>query len=199
MKNEKMLLTRRVRINNRDFLAENSNIYHVDFYRQTPSKVADAIYLQITETYPDWIKPLQREINNCENEIILYAQGDPTNGILGLYNCLKRETPNCRLRYKIAIKFPIEFKIIIFVTNFRCCFIVDDNAPPFSPTDPFYVSQLSKNLNVNVWRQNSWGCYVHYPLDDLPLVSATHAFVDLGWPGDLRTLNWYQGSVTPTL
>lgn len=81
----------------------------------------------------------------------------------------------------------------------RCFFIFDQNAPPFCLAQPFYRSQLDKNLNVNVFRDNKWGCYVHYTLAEIPLAKRPHAFVKVGRTGDLRTLNWYQGNVNPSL
>lgn len=42
-------------------------------------------------------------------------------------------------------------------------FLLDNGVPLFSPTAPFYESQLSLDLKVNVYKDGEWGSYRQFP------------------------------------
>lgn len=46
-----------------------------------------------------------------------------------------------------------------FISFFnRWMFILDEKAPKFNPTNPFYSNQLKKGLVSNIYKNGSWGC-----------------------------------------
>jgi len=79
----------------------------------------------------------------------------------------------------------------------RGFFIIDESAPPFSLSNPFYAEQLAKDLATNVYKDGTWGSYRHLQLEDNPKVKVEHAFVNVGVRGDLSTLKWFEGSINP--
>ncbi|GJQ67778.1 hypothetical protein Trydic_g21084 [Trypoxylus dichotomus] len=117
-----------------------------------------------------WISKLQLLLKE-ENKIVLYARNENPNGILGLFNCLKKEYS----AEKIGLMFLM------------------DNAPTFDSELEFYKEQLDKNLVINVWKDKSWGTYRHLLLPERELVESEHCYVDVTTKGDLSTTSWIEG------
>lgn len=62
------------------------------------NEIEETICVRVTTVDFEWIRQLQKEINS-QKEIILYAEQDSISGILGFYNCLRKETPNNKIRF----------------------------------------------------------------------------------------------------
>lgn len=86
---------------------------------------------------------------------------------------------------------------IVFVSVFRCFFIVDDTAPTFSIQHPLYKTQLAKDLALNVYKNETWGSYRHLLLENADLIKAPHAYVNTLVRGDLTSLRWVEGALNP--
>ncbi len=74
---------------------------------------------------------------------------------------------------------------------------MDETAPPFSISNPFYKSQLAKDLPINVYKNGSWGIYASVELENLKNRNTAHAFVKTLTKGNLRTLRWVEGPLNP--
>lgn len=85
----------------------------------------------------------------------------------------------------------------IFTVYFRCVFIVDKNAPIFSLEDPFYKTQLKKDLALNVYKNKVWGSYRHLLLEPLSQIEAEHGVINTTVRGDLSSLKWLTGALVP--
>lgn len=70
---------------------------------------------------------------------------------------------------------------------------MDEKAPPFNVTDPFYAQQLAKDLAVNVLKDGKWGSYRHEALPPLPPVEVRQAFLNTSVRGDLSSFKCYEG------
>ncbi|XP_063987869.1 fatty acid synthase-like [Diachasmimorpha longicaudata] len=107
------------------------------------------------------------------SRIFLISDTLTPNGLLGLVNCLRKESYG---------------KII------RGVFIQDPNASKFSFSDPLYANQLKLDLAFNVLRPGGiWGSYRH-----LPCPAATPRLVHHVWArqlvkGDLSSFCWLEG------
>lgn len=138
------------------------------------------IVINITETHFDWLEQLKEVMKDEKStrKVIVVAQGEPENGIIGLVNCIRKEPP----------------------TGDRCrgVFIVDKDAPVFALDHPLYAAQLQKDLATSVLKNGLWGSYRHLPLDPNPLITVPHAYVNVGLRGDLSTLKWFEGSLDPS-
>lgn len=77
----------------------------------------------------EWLDELRTSIK--EAPVILVAQSEKLSGIMGLVNCVRKES---------------------LENSLSCVFIDDDNAPPFNINDPFYSNQLNLGLAINVYR-----------------------------------------------
>ncbi|XP_063239172.1 fatty acid synthase-like isoform X1 [Bacillus rossius redtenbacheri] len=55
----------------------------------------------------------------------------------------------------------------------RFVFVVDREAPPFSPTDNFYAEQLSLDLAVNIYYKGAWGSLVDLQESISPVAAST--------------------------
>lgn len=119
-----------------------------------------------------WLEELKKSARF--RPVVLYSQNDPTSGIIGLVNCIRKEPK---------------------LQNVRCVFIDDSNAPPFSLTDPFYQRQLDLGLAVNVYRGGVWGGYRHTILNRLPKTAPVrnHCYANCLTKGDLSSLMWFTG------
>lgn len=118
----------------------------------------------------DWLELVQNAIKSKQN-IILLAQCGAINGILGLFNCIRRE-------YKTL--------------NIRCVFITDE-APTFDISSDIYKEQLKKQFAVNILKNGKWGTYRHLLLDQSVLIESEHAYVNTLIRGDLSSLKWIEG------
>ncbi len=80
----------------------------------------------------EWVSEIRQQAK--ENPVILVSQNEPVSGLIGFVNCLRKEPD-----YK----------------NVRGFFLDDNNAPPFSLSNPFYIKQLKFGLAMNVYRNVS--------------------------------------------
>ncbi|XP_025162220.1 fatty acid synthase-like isoform X2 [Harpegnathos saltator] len=129
-----------------------------------------------------WLKQIKSilsagdELTNSMR-IIIVGEKDTDCGLLGLVNCLRKE-PGGEL--------------------IRGVFIQDKNAPKFSLHDPFYTEQLRMDLVINVLRpEKVWGSYRHLPLEPLKHKLVHHALMNQLVHGDLTSLHWIEGDITP--
>lgn len=104
----------------------------------------------------------------------MYSQNDPNSGIIGLFNCLRREPGG---------------------ENIRCVFIPDEG-PKFDVSSEFYKKQLQKDMPVNIYKGGRWGTYRHLLLPEEPLVESEHCFVNVTVRGDLSSLRWIEGPLS---
>ncbi|CAK1589934.1 unnamed protein product [Parnassius mnemosyne] len=119
-----------------------------------------------------WIEKV-KECINANEKVILYAQNEIYNGILGLVNCLRREAGGDLIQgYLIA----------------------DESKPNFNPNIEYYKQQLNKDLAMNVFKNGQWGTYRHVQLIGLEKTSPVpHAYVNVQNIGDLSSLRWFEG------
>ncbi|VVC40005.1 Hypothetical protein CINCED_3A009213 [Cinara cedri] len=137
------------------------------------------IVIKISSKEFSWLPVLQKTLSDdasIKQKVILVAEKDPTNGIMGLFNCVRKETGGDRT---------------------RCVFIMDECAPPFSLEDPLYKNQLKKDLALNVYKNNVWGSYKHLLLEPLSLVEAHHCTVNFSNLGEFSSLKWFSGHIVP--
>uniref|UniRef100_A0A182P667 Fatty acid synthase n=1 Tax=Anopheles epiroticus TaxID=199890 RepID=A0A182P667_9DIPT len=136
---------------------------------------AHVIKISSNDNNHDWLLGLKQEVKT--KPIILYSQNDPSSGIIGLVNCIRKE-PNIQ---------PVS------------CFFVDDpNAPPFDPSNTFYKNQIELGLAINVYRNGQWGSYRHFKLPQEPRTEPTtnHCFANCIKPGDLSSFTWMVGPLS---
>lgn len=89
-----------------------------------------------------WLPDLQDAISR-DQDAIVFVENNPRSGILGLYNCIMRETSG---------------------TKIKCVFLMD-KAPKFVSSSEFYNTQLNKGFAINVYKNNQWGTFRHMPLN----------------------------------
>lgn len=118
----------------------------------------------------DWLEPIKNAVKN-EKSVILYAEKDQFNGILGFTNCLRKEPGG---------------------ENVRCIFVQDKSAPPFRLNERFYENVLRKGLTFNVYKNGKWGTYRHLKLPDTFHKADENCFVNTTVSGDLSSLAWIQ-------
>ncbi|XP_065209089.1 fatty acid synthase-like [Planococcus citri] len=126
-----------------------------------------------------WISDVQNELKTIETainqQLVLYAENDSTNGILGFFNCIRREENGKQL---------------------RCVYMMDDEAANFSLENSFYTSQLDKNLSHNVYKNGTWGCYRHSKVELSENVETSYALCALKERGNLSSFEWVEAPST---
>lgn len=120
----------------------------------------------------EWINQLRNQVRKTT----LLVSEEKTSGILGFYNCLRKE-PNMK--------------------RLRCFFIADESSPEFNSDDEFYKPQLSLGLPVNVYKYKKWGTYRHlsFPSIAAQKSQSKHTFVNLLTRGDISSLAWVGGNL----
>lgn len=130
--------------------------------------------VEIKQNNLNWITQLQESIKTGQ-KVLLYTQHEPTNGIMGLFNCLRREVGG---------------------NNIRCFFIQDSSAPNFATTNEFYTKQIEKDLALNVFKNGSWGTYRHLLIKEDRVAEREHAYMNVLTRGDLSTLKFIEGPLS---
>ncbi|XP_029178050.1 fatty acid synthase-like [Nylanderia fulva] len=140
------------------------------------NKKRESIVISITGKHFSWLdnaKQVFKKFDSENQEILFVSQDKDSLGLIGLMNCIRRET-----------------------TNVRYVFIHDDNAPKFDLSTQFYVEQLDKGLIANVLKGGQWGSYRHFQLDCSGKIQVEHAYVNTLTKGDLSSLEWIQSPIT---
>ncbi|KAG8183232.1 hypothetical protein JTE90_014407 [Oedothorax gibbosus] len=138
----------------------------------------------VEESRYDWVEELKKEMygRGGENKnylIWVIAQDSPTNGIIGMVNCLKQEPGGEKI---------------------RCLFISEkernSKVPPFRVDHPFYKHLQEKSLVMNVWREGEWGSFRHVPTKtDKQMKLVDHSYIHCRKYGDLSTFEWIESQV----
>lgn len=98
-------------------------------YRKIKKRIQEIPSVIFVESDTKWLNELQVAIK--EVPVILVAQNDRLSGIMGLVNCLRKESLG---------------------NSISCVFIDDEKAPPFDIDNPLYQNQISLGLAMNVYR-----------------------------------------------
>lgn len=117
----------------------------------------------------EWISPLQEAFKNKE-DLLLLAHNDPTSGILGLVNCIRREPSGDKTR----------------------CVFLQTEAPRLNLEEHFYKEQLRKGFAVNVYKDGKWGTYRHLLLNNKQIVG--NCTVHITRKGDLSSFKWIENN-----
>lgn len=112
------------------------------------------------------------------DQVNVYAQNTELNGIMGLYNCLHRETGGDKI---------------------KCVLILDETAPKFDSKDEFYKKHLMKNFSVNVYKNGKWGTYRHLKLEQVNERETEHFYSTVRVNGDLSSIRWLEGEMSPNM
>ncbi|KAJ3652430.1 hypothetical protein Zmor_018395 [Zophobas morio] len=130
-------------------------------------------FIEVSSNKLNWIPMLQMALN-LGKDVIAYATNRDPEGILGLINCIRRETNG----------------------NLVKCFFIMDDAPEFDPQHPFYSKQISKNLAVNVYKDKSWGTYRHLLLENRSKINCEHSYAYFKSRGDISSFEWLEGPLS---
>lgn len=136
-----------------------------------PATIAD--FAEITEDTA-WLPRLQ-QLLRTENNVVIYSQNRPINGILGLTNCIRKEAGG---------------------EACKCVLIQDDGLPAFKPDLEYYKQQLEKGFAVNVLSGGKWGTYRHLLLEEKFVEGAQHSLIEFTTKGDLSSAKWVEGPLT---
>ncbi|KAK9884293.1 hypothetical protein WA026_005245 [Henosepilachna vigintioctopunctata] len=143
------------------------------FRKSLEPKELSIINISTADEDFSWLPALQTALKS-DSHVIIYAQNEDLNGLMGLFNCIRREPGGM---------------------NVRCFLIYGQKAPPFDVNHPFYIKQISKNMAVNVYKDGHWGTYRHLLLKEVEQIESEHSFVNILTRGDLSSLTWVQGNL----
>ncbi|XP_012251516.2 fatty acid synthase-like [Athalia rosae] len=142
--------------------------------------------IQVNNNEFEWLPKLQAALkaenektSNINTRILLVSQGDFESGLMGLINCLRKET-NGEVIQGLLIQ--------------------DTNAPKFSLSNRLYSDQLKLGLALNVLRSGQvWGSYRFLAMDPPFPVPVYHVRLTQLTRGDLSAMRWVEGKLRPTL
>ncbi|XP_067015128.2 fatty acid synthase isoform X2 [Anabrus simplex] len=141
------------------------------------TQAADLTVIRVTEKNCTWLPSLKSALLETKPpaRVVLLAQGEPFNGILGMFNCVRKEPGG---------------EVV------RCFLIQDPKAPAFDPGLALYRTQLDKDLAVNVLQDGKWGGYYHLSLSIQPTI-VPHYYNASAELGNLNSLTWFEGPLDP--
>ncbi|KAK9875955.1 hypothetical protein WA026_011057 [Henosepilachna vigintioctopunctata] len=138
--------------------------------KSAPSNETDVIEISETDGEFKWLGDLKRVIDRTKH-LVLYAQNEDNNGLLGFYNCLRKEVGD---------------------TTVQCFLIYGSDAPSFDMNHSFYRKQQSKKMSVNIYKNGKWGTYRYLILQDLE-VESDHSILFQTVNDDISTLKFVEG------
>lgn len=150
------------------FTEYNTKTEKILLLKKRQSENLASEYIEIDEEYK-WLPSLQNSLSNSKNDIVLHAQNSQPNGILGLVNCLRREPNGNKIRcfFSLDAEFNFDFK------------------------------NQNTEMAINVFKNNKKGTYRHLLLEDNKKIDTKHCFVANSVMGDLSSLKWFEGPLTP--
>jgi len=124
----------------------------------------------------DEVKEALANITSKDERIYLTSEGLPSNGIVGMVNCLRQEEGGANIR-------------CIFNSNLS----LDSKNTQITTNSEEYQSILQKDLVMNVFRDGVWGSFRHIPMSSTGSdVETEHAYVNVLTRGDLSSLKWIE-------
>ncbi|KAJ8962424.1 hypothetical protein NQ317_010395 [Molorchus minor] len=133
---------------------------------QKQTKCEEPLFIKVSSAENfTWLSTVQETFNRSSHQnIVLYSENEPLNGILGLVNCIRREPKG----------------------KFVKCVSITDRLKKFDPSE--LQEQLKKNMAINIYKNGQWGTYRHLLLEGLEPLKCEHAFVNVTTRGDLSSL-----------
>lgn len=152
---------------------EDETIFMMQFAKEEYAKPESVI--KISSNIKEWLEPLKNALK--QGTVLAYSQNEELSGILGLFNCIRKEPNGEKL---------------------KCVFIDDETAPDFDVSNKFYEAQLKLGLVTNVLRKGQWGSYRHLLINNvMESRSRTgHCYTNCVVKGDLSTLTWLNGPLS---
>ncbi|GFT94632.1 fatty acid synthase [Trichonephila clavipes] len=147
---------------------------------RSPSPITASKVVFITEDSYNWVDKVKDELFEKKSGIVwLVSKDSPSNGIVGMVNCLKQEPGGERIRS-------------IFMSQKK----QENNISTFSLENPFYQHLVTKNLIMNVWRNGSWGSFRHILIRETKVPRPVeYSYVNCRRYGDLSSFEWIESNV----
>nr|XP_054923973.1 fatty acid synthase-like [Dermacentor andersoni] len=143
------------------------------------------VVVKVQNTSFRWVQSLREKVVEHDSKpsgenIWLLAEDAGNSGIMGLTNCLRKETSGRHIR-------------CIFDATLKGVNSVAD----FSPTNPAYKDIIEKDLVMNIYRDGQWGSYRHQAVQWCGEAKTTtqFAYLNVKTRGDLSSLQWYESSL----
>lgn len=135
-----------------------------------------AVQVSSKDTEFQWLEQVRNTLKNGET-VVLFCQNESENGLIGLANCMIKES---------------------YGEHVRCVFIDDKNAPIFDITNPFYKTQLEKAFYINIFQSGKWGALRHLEFNQTA-VETDHAYACVLTRGDLSSIRWTELPSNPAV
>ena len=151
---------------------EDETLIMMKYNKKNEGKEPMALTISEKDANYLWIDDLKPLLKN--EDVVLVAENEPTSGLIGLVNCIRKEPEGLRV---------------------SCIFIDDRNAPKFSLDNPIYRNQLKLGLAINVLRNGIWGSYRHLSIQQSVVERSAldHCYVNALVKSDLSSLKWISG------
>jgi fatty acid synthase, animal type len=151
---------------------ENELLMVLQINKKPILKIDSAVVISQADSSYDWMEKVKSLMK--KGPVVLVAENEPTSGIIGLVNCIRKEPEGSLV---------------------SCVFIDDKKAPKFSLDNPLYQNQLKLGLAINVLRDGKWGCYRHLQIQQnyTERSAQDHCYVNALVKSDLSSLKWISG------
>ncbi|XP_012511898.1 PREDICTED: fatty acid synthase [Propithecus coquereli] len=145
------------------------------FLCRRPATQDSPIFLPVEDTSFRWVDSLKNILaDDSPRPVWLKAVNCTTSGVVGLVNCLRKESGGHRIR-------------CILLSNLSST----SRVPEVDPGSAELRKVLQGDLVMNIYRDGAWGAFRHFPLEkDKPEEQTAHAFVNVLTRGDLSSIRW---------
>lgn len=137
--------------------------------RKKKLQIGSPVAIQVSshDTKFLWLDKVQDSLKKKQT-VVLFCQNEAVNGLIGLANCMIKES---------------------YAEHVRCVFIDDKNAPIFDINNPFYATQLAKAFYINIFKDGKWGALRHLQFCQTT-IETDHAYAAVITRGDLSSIKW---------
>ncbi|VVC29215.1 Hypothetical protein CINCED_3A015604 [Cinara cedri] len=160
-----VVLTRNEKFSHAISLMKNKNYVHMIVFSNCPitDKVDDYVMI-LQQKFGGNYLSLVKKISKVENFIIHRLSIENINCTTQFKNLLTELQSLNKMILIVSKIQPTEGILALVkkmdgIINIRFFFVLDDSAPTFRISDPFYSEQIAKDLLVNVYENGQWFTY----------------------------------------
>ena len=175
-----LLVSSEIQLDNEQLKNENflliANKTNYQLWKKLSNENLNDTIVNLDQTNFQWLDQIKNLLANPTSQRVWLVSNQIDNGLLGFFNCLRREPGGQILR---AVQIQSSDNIL---------------------NDNVWQTLKKRDLTVNIYRNQVWGSYVHRHLstsNESSWFETDNAHVNILNRGDLSSLTWLQSPVIP--
>ncbi|XP_025202615.1 fatty acid synthase-like [Melanaphis sacchari] len=163
-----IVLTRHDKLSHAMILMKNQNRVHLIIFSNSPISDSSDFTVVLQQKFGDYYLSLIKKALKIDNDFIVHRLTlENMNSYDQFQTILTNLKSLDKTIYLVSKIQPVDGILSLVkktknVKNIRFFFVLDNSAPGFSTSNPFYSKQLAKDLLVNVYQNSRWVTYKEF-------------------------------------